>query len=77
MSMFGGESSIGVMTCFSNPFGITVTEAPMLINCYDLYFCSDYVKELFDIVTERCTAVGRELLFIFKEHNIVQSQIID
>ena len=71
--MFGDERNVGVMICFSDPFGITVTRETMLIHCYDLCFCSDSVKELFDIVTEGCTSVEWELLFISQDVNIVQS----
>ena len=77
MSMFGGERCVGVMTCFCDSLDITVTGVLMLIHCYDPCFCSDSVKGFFDIVTECHTVVGRELLYILKEYNVVQGQIND
>ena len=77
ISMFCGERCVGVIACFCDQLGISITGTPMLIHCYDLCFCCDSVKEFFDIVTEYRTAVERELLYIPKEYNVVQGQIIN
>ena len=49
----------------------------MLIHGHDLCFSGDSIKEFFYVVTDGCTTVGRELLLIFQEHNMVQGQIVD
>ena len=49
----------------------------MVVHSNDLCLGGDAVKELFDIIAEGSTDIIGKLLCIFKEHDVVQCQVVN
>ena len=53
-----------------------MARAAMLAHCDNLGFSGYVVETFFDVITEYCTDVMRELLGVLKEHNVVEGEVI-
>ena len=76
MGVFRCEEGHRLVPSFCNPFDIAMTWVAMLVHCDYMSLNGDAVKEFLDVITECRNNGVRELLSIFKEHDVVQREVV-